>query len=330
MKKGAHLFHLPGIRASASVLASRPALREKECPSPARIHMSKLRPLYFLSAALVSVSLLAQQDVPPPPPTPAEPPADPTPASTPKVNLPPARTTTDETGTPAPRPKPKATPMPVATPLPAATPKPSFWERLFGRRKKPTPKPTPAKVEKSTPAPKKVEEKPAPKKSTPKPAAKPDRNVDSDLEKPKATPKPRATPAPEPDKPKATPKPRATPEPEVERPKATPASKTTPAPKPPPPAVTAPKATPVPDPGPGADPETVERHKFTEAKRKALDDAKVQELKLKADSAANEDEARKALREYNKALFREMRKIDPSIKERIDATEAAILRRLGE
>lgn len=74
----------------------------------------------------------------------------------------------------------------------------------------------------------------------------------------------------------------------------------------------------------------MERYKFTEAKRQALEDSGVQDLKIKADTAPTEDEARKGLRAYNKALFQKMRKIDPSIKERIDATEAAILKRLGE
>jgi hypothetical protein len=72
----------------------------------------------------------------------------------------------------------------------------------------------------------------------------------------------------------------------------------------------------------------VERYKFTEAKRKALEDSAVQDLKVKADTAPSEEEARAGLRAYNKALFGKMRKLDPSIKERIDATEAAILKRL--
>jgi hypothetical protein len=74
----------------------------------------------------------------------------------------------------------------------------------------------------------------------------------------------------------------------------------------------------------------MERQKFAEAKRKALEDSTVQDLKLKADSAPNEDEARKALRSYNRALFQKMRGLDPSIKDRIDATEQAIIKRLGD
>jgi hypothetical protein len=61
-----------------------------------------------------------------------------------------------------------------------------------------------------------------------------------------------------------------------------------------------------------------------------LEDDKVQELKQKSDAAFGDEEGRKAMRAYNKALFRKMRSIDPSIKERADATEAAIMRRLGE
>jgi hypothetical protein len=74
----------------------------------------------------------------------------------------------------------------------------------------------------------------------------------------------------------------------------------------------------------------VERFKFTEAKRKAMEDTAIQDLKFKADTAPSEADARKALRAYNKALFQKMKKIDPNISERIDATEAVILKRLAE
>jgi hypothetical protein len=80
----------------------------------------------------------------------------------------------------------------------------------------------------------------------------------------------------------------------------------------------------------GADPNTVEQAKFDAAKAKALEDSEIQELKQKSDAALDETEGPKAMRAYNKALFRKMRSIDPSIKERIDATEAAIMRKLGE
>jgi hypothetical protein len=84
------------------------------------------------------------------------------------------------------------------------------------------------------------------------------------------------------------------------------------------------------DPGDEGTSEAEERAKFAEAKTKALESTALQDLKLKADTATDEDEARRSLRAYNKALFLRMRQIDPSIRERIDATEAFILKRLGE
>ena len=72
------------------------------------------------------------------------------------------------------------------------------------------------------------------------------------------------------------------------------------------------------------------RQRLLEIARALAADPKLQELKLKADTAATDEEARKALRTYNKALFQKMRDLDPSIKERIDKMEAAVLRRLAE
>jgi hypothetical protein len=170
-----------------------------------------------------------------------------------------------------------------------------FWDRVLGR-----------KGDKATPA---------PKAPTPKPTPKPVRTRPK-VEQPAPTTPPPAE--------RRTDK-RATPEP-----KPAPAPKATPAPKPP----KTTKPAPAPKTDVGVDEEavteTVERAKFTEAKTKAMEDAEIQELKLKADTAPTEEEARKAMRSYNKALFRKMRSLDPSIKERIDATEAAIMRRLGE
>jgi hypothetical protein len=130
----------------------------------------------------------------------------------------------------------------------------------------------------------------------------------------------RATPAP-----KATPEPKATP-----APKTTPTPRATPAPKPPKTSKTPTAPKPAPAIDEGADPNAIEQARFNAAKSKALEDSEIQELKQKSDDALDEAEGPKAMRAYNKALFRKMRSIDPSIKERIDATEAAILRKLGE
>jgi len=68
---------------------------------------------------------------------------------------------------------------------------------------------------------------------------------------------------------------------------------------------------------------------FQAAKAKALEDKHVQELQAASDSATGDD-ARAASRRYYKALFEKMRQIDPSVKDRIDRTEAAALRRVEQ
>ena len=68
--------------------------------------------------------------------------------------------------------------------------------------------------------------------------------------------------------------------------------------------------------------------RFRDVKAKALADPHVKELQEKSDNAAEGDEQQKASREYYRALFNKMRRLDPSLKERIDRTEAATLRRL--
>jgi hypothetical protein len=67
---------------------------------------------------------------------------------------------------------------------------------------------------------------------------------------------------------------------------------------------------------------------FQAAKTKALEDKHVQELQAKADNATGDD-VKPASRRYYKALYEKMREIDPSVKDRIDRTEAASLRRVG-
>ncbi len=262
--------------------------------------MHTLRPFLPFCAVLTAATLLAQQEIPPPPRTPANPPPNPSFSNEPKVAAP--------TGATASKSSARSAPMRVATPIPAAsTPKPGLWKRMFGRDKGTEPVTKPGKEEPAATPKSKAKAKPAEKTSTPK----------------LSTPEPEEKPKMQPDEPKATPVPKATPQP-----KATPTPKPAATPKSNP-AVAPSKATPAPAPTAGADEETVERYKFAEAKRKALEDSALQDLKLKADTTPSEADARKALRTYNKALFQKMKKIDPSISERIDATEAAILKRLG-
>jgi hypothetical protein len=198
----------------------------------------------------------------------------------------------------------RSTPMPVATPIPER--RPSFFERLFGRRKpKPTPAPTPA------PTP-----KPRPK---PRPIARPTAKTTG------AKPRPGATAG----KPTPTQNPDATTTPDSATPKPAPTS-TTPRPVA---KKTAPRSTgttkPAPPPPDGADAEQVEKHKYDTARAKAAEDPAIQALKEKADNAVSDDEAKKAQTAYNRALFDKMRKLDPSIKDRIDKMEAALMKRLG-
>ena len=187
----------------------------------------------------------------------------------------------------------------MATPLPMNPnePKRGFWSKVLGRKDKAETTPQPAKA---TPAPK--PKRGAPKKEKPEPS----------------TPEPAEKPAAKPEKPA----PKATPEPKPEpAPKATPAPKAGKSAKP--------SAKPAPAESEG-NAEEAEEAKFKTAKAKASEDPEVQELRQKSDAALGDEEGRKAMRAYNKALYRKMRSIDPSIKERIDAHEAAILRRLGE
>ncbi len=79
----------------------------------------------------------------------------------------------------------------------------------------------------------------------------------------------------------------------------------------------------------GADVEEQEKWKYNEAKKVALEDSDVADLKKKADATLSDEEGRKALRAYNRALFNKMRKTDPTIKERIDRIEASVMKRLG-
>jgi hypothetical protein len=67
--------------------------------------------------------------------------------------------------------------------------------------------------------------------------------------------------------------------------------------------------------------------RFQAAKAKALQDQHLQDLQSKADSATGDD-AKNAMRRYYRALYEKMREIDPTIKDRVDRTEAATMRRV--
>lgn len=71
-----------------------------------------------------------------------------------------------------------------------------------------------------------------------------------------------------------------------------------------------------------------ETARFEQARTKALADKQVKQLQDKADNAVKDEDQRKASKEYYKALYSRMRKIDPSLKESIDRTEAVTMKRL--
>ena len=69
--------------------------------------------------------------------------------------------------------------------------------------------------------------------------------------------------------------------------------------------------------------------KFKTAKAKALEDAKISELKSKADSEVDEAAAAKASAAYNHALFQKIREIDPSVGDYATKVEHALTKRVS-
>ena len=180
---------------------------------------------------------------------------------------------------------------------PTPIPRRSIIDRLFS---KPTPAPTP------TP--------------TPAPAAK----VKPRIAKPK--PKPAPTPAPA--------------EPPVEKPAepTTPPPPTEPAAVPPAP-IEKPVEQPKPAKGKPAKPVPAkpakpdlsgldDAAKYKAAKELALKEQSIIDLKAKADSTIDEADAKRASLEYNRALFRKVRDIEPSLDAYVDKLEQAVLKRV--
>ena len=69
--------------------------------------------------------------------------------------------------------------------------------------------------------------------------------------------------------------------------------------------------------------------KFKNAKAKALEDAKVVELKSKADGEVDEAAAAKAAAAYNRALFQKIREVDPSVSDYATKVEQALTKRVS-
>jgi len=215
-------------------------------------------------------------------------------------------------------------PQPAVSPQPGVKPaKRPFFERLFENWGKPKPRrgalpsPTPGVSPASSPQP-----RPTKRRVKPAPAVSPT---------PEETTRPKPTPTPKPDRVKETPTPTpAPPRKESPTPTATPAKAAGDsgsqdrAIKPGKLKVTKPVEATAVKPAPPVD----DPVRYREARTKALADAKVLELQQKMDNATDDDAHRRASREYYKSLFDTMRKIDPSIKERVDRTEAATLKRV--
>jgi hypothetical protein len=213
---------------------------------------------------------------------------------------------------PATRPKTTDAPKPkvLAPPAPTPPPKKGFFGRVFRGREKVTPPPAP------TPTPAPVT------KPKPKPRPKPVKPSTDETEPPK--PSPETKPPTE----------AATPPAETTPPSPAPA-------KPPTEAAATPDAgKPAPKPGKGgrnAKKGTAEKPaevlddatKYKNAHTAAVGDPQIKDLKAKADSALAEDEAHRATVAYNKALFRKIRDLDPSLDAYVDKLEQAMMKRLN-
>lgn len=140
------------------------------------------------------------------------------------------------------------------------------------------------------------------------------------------SPSPSVTP---PEKPGTTPAPEATPAEETTptpHKKKTPAAMTSQVPFVP--APSAEQEAPVVQTSPLEEEANESKH-FQDAKARALADPHIQDLQSAMDGATGDD-AKAASRRYYKALYEKMREIDPSVKDRIDRTEAATMRRVEQ
>jgi hypothetical protein len=216
----------------------------------------------------------------------------------------------------------KTAAAPLPTPVPAsaaATPKPGFFKRVFGSKKKPTPAPVAASTPKPKPKVKKDDddEKPKPKKDDEetkpkKPSATTDTPPKTDSgeppdiagKTPKAASTPRATPRGKGKSPVKEPTKGGEPGAKKEQQALDHAIK-------------------------GGDAEAIEQARYDYAHARAVEDEHVRDLKAKADNATSEEEGRKGLRAYNRALFDAMRKLEPAVSERANRMESAVLKRLG-
>lgn len=216
-------------------------------------------------------------------------------------------------------PKPK-----IVAPAPTPEPKRSMIGRIFGSKPKPTPAPAPAPA--PTPAPAPVKPKPRPK-----PKAKPAAEATEPAEKKPEGEKPKTEAGkPAAEEPKAeTPKPEEPAKPEAKAEGETPKPAEAEAPKAKSGKAGKGKNAAKTPPKPAEEVVLDDATKYKNARAKALEDEQVKELKGKADSAIAEDEAHRASVSYNKALFRKIRQLDPSLDAYVDKLEEAMTKRLS-
>ena len=291
----------------------------------------------FLTAVCIAspLSLRAQQETPTP--SPATPvPTHPGPVTAPSGKAAPAIFSVKPDLNPTPKPMIAKKADAVVTPTPKLTPtaKPNLT-KASDAKVSPTPKPKkflwifPVKT--SSP---KTEPAPASKvkpKVTSEEAAKPKVTPVTEV-KPVPTPKPNVTPVPKPTVAPTT-KPNVTPTPTTKEIKKQ--AKPTPVEKPAkldePVSFTTPEK-PV-DAKQSANAliaqDAQEKVRYNEVRTKALADPEVLKLQDKADTAGA-DEQKAASKAYYKALFDKMRSLDATLKDRIDRTEAANLRRIEQ
>jgi hypothetical protein len=208
-----------------------------------------------------------------------------------------------------------------------APPKKPFLKRMFGKKEEPAPVPPPAPAATEKPAPKPVAdaaEKPKPK-SRPKSQAesKPSssRKTASKDKKPTRSAKAAAEKKDEEKKEEtvAAEKPAESPEEKKTSAESKDTAATTKSGKKAAPAKPEKSTTEVVD----------DAEKYKTVKAAALEDPAVKELKTKADGAINESEAHAASVAYNRALFRKIREIEPSLDGYVDKVEAAMMKRLS-
>ena len=209
---------------------------------------------------------------------------------------------------------------------PRPTPRPGLMERIFGApvtKPAPTPPPTPAPAVKATakitkPKPKarapRVDETPEPaviakplKPAKPVEAENPVAPTETPVVPPTETEPPKPAPDPKTDEPE---KPIETPKPPTTKGKGKNTTVKTP---------------------PSNKPDLSnldEAGKYQAVKALALADEKVLALKTKADSAIDANEAKEASLEYNRALFKKIRALEPSLDAYVDRLEQAVIKRV--